>query len=115
MQAFYENWRVPAIQSALSAGFSNHIALKTKRIFRIIKGRVRMKKPLQWHPAFQAVLQIEFAEEAKYLQFLKEYNLTDSPLRVDTLIIKVETGVKIQKKIGRIFRGYNIIEYNWYT
>ena len=70
-----------------------------------------MKKPLQWHPAFQAVLQIEFAEEAKYLQFLKEYNLTDSPLRVDTLIIKVETGVKIQKKIGRIFRGYNIIEY----
>ena len=70
-----------------------------------------MKKPLQWHPAFQAVLQIEFAEEAKYLQFLKEYNLTDSPLRIDTLIIKVDAGVKIQKKIGRIFRGYNIIEY----
>ncbi len=23
-----------------------------------------MEKPLQWHPAFQAVLQIEFAEEA---------------------------------------------------
>ena len=70
-----------------------------------------MEKPLQWHPAFQAVLQIEFAEEAKYLQFLKEYNLTDSPLRIDTLIIKVDAGVKIQKKIGRIFRRYNIIEY----
>ena len=49
-----------------------------------------MGKPLQWHPAFQAVLQIEFAEEAEHLQFLKEYNLTDSPLRIDTLIVKKE-------------------------
>ena len=39
-----------------------------------------MKKVLQWHPAFQAVLQIEFSGEAQYLQFFKEYNLTDSPL-----------------------------------
>ena len=65
-----------------------------------------MEKPLQWHPAFQAVLQIEFAEE-----FLKEYNLTDSPLRIDTLIVKMEAGVRLRKKIGRIFRRYNIIEY----
>ena len=70
-----------------------------------------MKKPLQWHPAFQAVLQIEFAQESEHLQFFKEYNLTDSPLRIDTLIIKVDRGVRIQKKIGRIFRQYNIIEY----
>lgn len=70
-----------------------------------------MKKPLQWHPAFQAVLQIEFADEAKYLRFHKEYNLTDSPLRIDTLIIKAEQGVRIRKKIGRIFRQYNIVEY----
>ena len=62
-----------------------------------------MEKPLQWHPAFQAVLQIEFAEEAEHLQFLKEYNLTDSPLRIDTLIVKKEKGVKLRKKIGRIF------------
>ena len=70
-----------------------------------------MGKPLQWHPAFQAVLQIEFAEEAEHLQFLKEYNLTDSPLRIDTLIVKMEAGVRLRKKIGRIFRRYNIIEY----
>ena len=38
-----------------------------------------MKKPLQWHPAFQAVLQIEFAEEAKYLQFLKEETSPEHP------------------------------------
>lgn len=38
------------------------------------------KRILQWHPAFQAILQIEFGEEAQYLQFLKEYNLTEKPL-----------------------------------
>ena len=48
---------------------------------------------------------------AEHLQFLKEYNLTDSPLRIDTLIVKKEKGVKLRKKIGRIFRRYNIIEY----
>ena len=70
-----------------------------------------MKKVLQWHPAFQAVLQIEFSEEAEFLQFLKEYNLTDGPLRTDTLIIKKEPGRRIQKKIGRLFRRFNIVEY----
>lgn len=54
-----------------------------------------MKKPLQWHPAFQAVLQIEFEREAGHLQFLKEYNLTDSPLRIDTLIVKRETVIQL--------------------
>ena len=57
-----------------------------------------MKKVLQWHPAFQAVLQIEFSGEAQYLQFFKEYNLTDSPLRIDTLVIKKDQGVQIRKK-----------------
>ena len=45
------------------------------------------------------------------MQFLKEYNLTDSPLRIDTLIVKREAEIQIQKKIGRLFRRYNIIEY----
>ena len=69
------------------------------------------RRQLQWHPAFQAVLQIEFSEEAEFLQFLKEYNLTDGPLRTDTLIIKKEPGRRIQKKIGRLFRRFNIVEY----
>ena len=45
------------------------------------------------------------------MQFFKEYNLTDSPLRIDTLVIKKDQGVQIRKKIGRIFRRYNIVEY----
>ena len=65
---------------------------------------------LQWHPAFQAVLQIELSEEAEFLDFLKEYNLTDGPLRADTLIIKKEQDRRIQKNIGQIFRRFNIVE-----
>lgn len=69
------------------------------------------KRILQWRPAFQAVLQIEFREEARSLQFSKEYNLTEKPLQIDTLIIKTEKQDKIKKKIGAFFRQYNIIEY----
>ena len=69
------------------------------------------KQILQWHPTFQAILQIEFGEEAQYLQFLKEYNLTEKPLQMDTLIIKAVSGRKIRKKIGAFFRQYNIVEY----
>ncbi len=65
------------------------------------------KRILQWHPAFQAILQIEFGEEAQYLQFLKEYNLTEKPLQMDTLIIKAVSGRKIRKKIGA-FSGNTI-------
>ena len=45
------------------------------------------QQPLQWHPAFQAAMQI------------------------DLLIIKMEQGKRIEKSIGRLFRRYNIIEY----
>ena len=41
---------------------------------------------IQWHPAFDAALQID-------------------------VLVKNEKDVKIKKNIGRIFRQYNIIEY----
>ena len=66
---------------------------------------------LQWHPGFQAVIQIELQEDSEYLQFEKEYNLTEKPLMIDTLIIKLEKGHRIKKSIGKIFRRYNIVEY----
>ncbi|MGL5435916.1 MAG: 3-isopropylmalate dehydrogenase [Lachnospiraceae bacterium] len=69
------------------------------------------QKMLQWHPAFQAALQIELEEDAEYLQFSREYNLTEKPLQIDTLIIKLQPGIRIKKSIGRMFRKYNIIEY----
>lgn len=69
------------------------------------------EKALQWHTAFQAALQIELLEEREYLQFQKEYNLTQKPLQIDTLIIKPAPGRTIKKSLGRIFRQYNVVEY----
>lgn len=71
----------------------------------------KKKKLLQWHPAFFAGLQIEFAEEAKLLTFENEHQLSKKPLEIDVLIVKKDTEVQIKKNIGRIFRKYNIFEY----
>ena len=65
---------------------------------------------IQWHPAFDAALQIELEDEAEYLEFEPEHLLSKKPMQIDVLI-KNEKHVKIQKNIGRIFRQYNIIEY----
>lgn len=66
---------------------------------------------LQWHPGFQAAMQIELQEDKDYLQFEKEYNLTEKPLQMDALIIKLEKGHQVKKSIGKIFRQYNVVEY----
>ena len=69
------------------------------------------KKALQWHSAFYAGLQIEFAEEANYLIFENEHLLGTKPMQMDVLIVKKEEARFIKKNIGRIFRKSNIFEY----
>lgn len=56
---------------------------------------------IQWHPAFDAALQIELGEEAKYLTFEPEHLLSKKPMQIDVLV-KNEKKVKIRKNIGRI-------------
>lgn len=86
-------------------------------------------KILQWHAGFQAVLQIELSEEKEEFHFFQEYNLSQKPLQIDTLVVKKESpqgdsavsaaihesvkesGKKPPKNLGRLFRKYNIIEY----
>ena len=65
---------------------------------------------IQWHPAFDAALQIEFGDEAKYLEFDPEHLISKKPMQIDVLV-KNEKHVKLKKNIGRVFRQYNIIEY----
>ena len=72
---------------------------------------VPKERPLQWHPANYAGLQIELAEEKEFLSFEDEHQLGTKPMAIDILIIKKETEHKIKKNIGRIFRKHNIIEY----
>lgn len=43
--------------------------------------------------------------------FEKEYNLNTKPLEIDLLIIRKNSDIEIDNKIGRIFRGHNILEY----
>ncbi len=69
------------------------------------------KEVLQWHPAFYASLQIEFAEEADKLIFENEHQLGTKPKEIDVLIIKKNSSDRIQKNLGRIFRKHNIVEY----
>lgn len=69
------------------------------------------KEVLQWHPAFYASLQIEFAEEADKLIFENEHQLGTKPKEIDVLIIKKNFSDRIQKNLGRIFRKHNIVEY----
>lgn len=69
------------------------------------------QRVLQWHPAFQAALQIELESERDALRYEREYNLTEKPLQIDILIIKIKPGYQVRRSIGRIFRQYNIIEY----
>lgn len=66
---------------------------------------------LQWHPGFYAALQIELREEAEYLEFYSEHELSKKPLRIDTLVVKEPDDKSIRKNIGKIFRKHNLIEY----
>lgn len=76
----------------------------------MINGR-KKKQLLQWHPAFYAGIQIEFAEERDILRFENEHQLGTKPKAVDVLIVKKDADAVIHKNIGRIFRTHNIVEY----
>ncbi len=69
------------------------------------------KEKLQWHPAFAAALRIMLSEEMQYLELQEEYLLSKAPPKIDILVVKKLKEIAIRKKIGRIFRGHNIIEY----
>ena len=69
------------------------------------------KEKLQWHPAFAAALRITLSEEMQYLELQEEYLLSKAPPKIDILVVKKLKEIAIRKKIGRIFRGHNIIEY----
>ena len=71
-----------------------------------------MEEPkIQWHPAFAAAMDLEFAENRKDLIYEREHNLNTKPLEIDLLVIKKESDVQISNEIGKLFRVHNIVEY----
>jgi len=41
---------------------------------------------IQWHPVFDAALQIELEDEAEYLEFEPEHLLSKKPMQIDVLV-----------------------------
>lgn len=64
----------------------------------------------QWHPAFYYALCLDLKDE-KGLKFEDEHRLTDEPLAIDVLVVKKDKDVSTDKKIGKLFKRYNLIEY----
>ena len=49
---------------------------------------------IQWHPGFYGAAEIELIANKRDLEFLREYNLSKEPIRMDLLIIKKLSDVK---------------------
>ena len=69
------------------------------------------KGKIFWHAPFFEGLQLELYQYKDYLTFEDEHQLSKEALIVDVLVIKKEKGIKIDKDIGRIFRGHNLVEF----
>ncbi len=66
---------------------------------------------IQWHPAFYGAAELEFLSNKGDLEFQREFNLGKEPIRMDLLIIKKLTDVRIENELGHIFKKYNVVEY----
>ena len=66
---------------------------------------------IYWHEAHHEALQLELHEYKDSLEFDDEFLLNKEALRMDTLIIKKNKDIQIDKNIGKIFRNHNIVEY----
>jgi hypothetical protein len=88
------------------------------RIFRL-KGESPIKKTnkpeqgklITWHTAFFDAIRLDLYPYRDVLSFEFEHPLNSEPLRIDVVIVKKASGVRIEKPIGTMFRGVNIIEY----
>ena len=77
----------------------------------ILAANDKSQTKIPWHEAFYEALQLELRLYKDYLQFENERLLSKEALRMDVLIIKKDANIKIDKNIGRIFKGHNIFEY----
>lgn len=56
-------------------------------------------------------MELELRENKKDLKYEREHNLSRLPLRMDFLVIKNISNIKIRNEIGDFFKKYNIFEY----
>jgi len=56
-------------------------------------------------------LKAELSDYADDLEWRDEFLLNKDPQRIDVIVIKKKTDKPIRKRIGQIFRKYNVVEY----
>lgn len=66
---------------------------------------------IQWHPGFYGAAELEFISNKGDLEFQREFNLSKEPIRMDLLIIKKLSNIRIKNEIGHIFRKFNVVEF----
>ena len=66
---------------------------------------------IEWHPGFQAGIELRLRAYKSKLSYRHEYPLTRKPIVVDTLVIEKEDNVAIADDVAAIFLKYNIFEY----
>ena len=66
---------------------------------------------ISWHPGFYGAAELEFLSNKGDLEFQREYNLSKEPVRMDLLIIKKLSDVRIENERGHIFKKFNVVEY----
>ena len=66
---------------------------------------------IQWHPGFCGGLELELRDYRDILEFEPEHYLSKEPIRMDMLVIKKKSDIKIDNPIAEIFREHNVIEY----
>ena len=71
----------------------------------------QMKDKTYWHDAFYEALQLELHQYLEALKFVYEHPLSKEALIVDVLVIKKEYDIKIEKNIGKFFKGINLFEF----
>ena len=69
------------------------------------------KETIQWHPAFQASIQIEFEAEAEKLTFEPEHLLSKKPMQMNELTITFICNHFPRKMVQHLkeFRGLDIL------
>ena len=66
---------------------------------------------IQWHQGFYSGLKLELREYKDILEYDTEHELSQKPLRIDMLVIKMKVGKEISNPIASFFKKHNIIEY----
>lgn len=66
---------------------------------------------VQCHPGFYGAAELEFLSNKSDLEFQREFNLSKESIRMDLLIIKRLTDIRIENELGYIFKRFNVVEY----